>query len=101
MISHIKHSGTEFISYSFSTIVLFFRVSTKRNNNSYVNYFLRVGRSMQSRDKREVWISCNVVVVVVIRTAATHSDKQTLANKDRWFSRKKNCESCLCFLLHL
>ena len=51
----------------------FFRVSTKRNNNSYVNYFLRVGRSMQSRVKREVWISCNVLVVVVIRTAATHS----------------------------
>lgn len=73
MISHIKYSGTEFSSYSFSTIVLFFRVSTKRNNNSYVNYFLRVGRSMQSRVKREVWISCNVLVVVVIRTAATHS----------------------------
>lgn len=93
MISHIKHSGTEFSSFSFSTIALFFRVSTKRNNNSRVNYFLRVGRSIQSREKRQTKFGFLVMffvnVLVVIRTAATHNDKRTLANKDPWFSRKK------------
>lgn len=52
----------------------FFRVSTKRNNNSYVNYLLRVSGSIETFLK-----PCNFLVVV----ARTRSAKWTLAKGDR------------------
>lgn len=52
----------------------FFRVSTKRNNNSYVNYLLRVSGSIETFLK-----PCNFFVVV----ARTRSAKWTLAKGDR------------------
>lgn len=73
MISQIKHNGIASSSYPFSTII-FFRVSTKRNNNSYVNYLLRVSGSIETFLK-----PCNFFVVV----ARTRSAKWTLAKGDR------------------